>query len=134
MTDTFVNDVDTCSVCRTWVIPMPDSAASVKVNQILNQHGEIDILFCDEAITSHMADRATQHAATKVQSETMEELVGAIETAWCSIHGPQEADECVPVPVSARVRGVLSRVPGSSSCDKATSLDHRFCRECDWAC
>ena len=87
--------VETCSVCRTWTRPGPDTVASGRIVIGFNVEVEGDILFITLSGTKHMflhlVDRGVRWEATKViANRTTTELLEAIDSSWISIFGPMK--------------------------------------------
>jgi len=87
--------VETCSICRTWTRPGPDTVASGRIVVGFNVEVEGDILFITLAGTKytflHLVDRGVRWESTKVlDNRTTPELLTAIDTCWVSIFGPMK--------------------------------------------
>ena len=81
--------VNTCRVCRTWAKPGPSNSCSVDVPDTFNKQVECDLLFVHKHIIFHMLDRCTRwHAAQVIPNKEDDSLIKAIDTGWCTIHGP----------------------------------------------
>ena len=87
--------VETCSVCRTWTRPGPDTVASGRIIIGFNVEVEGDILFITLGGTKnvflHLVDRGVRWNATKViRNRQTTELLEAIDSSWISIFGPMQ--------------------------------------------
>ena len=87
--------VETCSVCRTWTRPGPDTVASGRIVIGFNVEVEGDMLFITlrgvKHTFLHLVDRGVRWEATKViRNRTTTELLEAIDSSWISIFGPMQ--------------------------------------------
>ena len=87
--------VETCSVCRTWTRPGPDTVASGRIVVGFNVEVEGDILFITLAGTKytflHLVDRGVRWESTHVLSNrTTPELLEGIDACWVRIFGPMQ--------------------------------------------
>ena len=83
--------VETCTVCRTWSKPLPNSIATLSVSTKFNEHVEADLLFYKKYIIMHLICRCIRwHAGRIVSDKSMESLIQAIDEMWVSIHGPMK--------------------------------------------
>ena len=83
--------VDTCSVCRKWTQPLPNSVASVSIPDTFNQQVECDIVFIYKKIVLHFLDRCTRwHSAIEVKDKTPDSFMHGIHRAWITTHGPMK--------------------------------------------
>ena len=79
----------TCRVCREWAKPGPSRASNLEFPDRFNQQVECDLMLVGKHIIFHMIDRCTRwHAAKVIQDKTSPTLSQAIDTVWCTIHGP----------------------------------------------
>jgi hypothetical protein len=91
VTDLIPEIVETCSICRSWTKPQPDTIASVAVASQFNIGVEADLLFYKEKIVLQLVDRCTRwHAAREVPDKTMETLITHIDEMWTAHHGPMK--------------------------------------------
>ena len=83
--------VQTCSACRAWHKPLPESVASVELADQFNNQVEADIWFVYKFMIFHMVDRCTRwHAATVISSKEESCLIEALEENWIQLHGPMK--------------------------------------------
>ena len=99
VTDQVQDIVDTCSCCRKWTRPLPESVASVEIAEKFNVQVEADLIFYKKYTILAVIDRATRWYAAKVVGEDMqgkrpETLVDAFDEIWTSVHGPPQEVIC----------------------------------------
>ena len=85
--------VDTCSVCRTWARPLPESVASTSVAEKFNAQVECDLVFYKTFVIFHCIDRCTRWHATMLlpnDHPTCEQCEEALQRTWLSSHGPMK--------------------------------------------
>ena len=81
---------DTCTACRAWAKPQPESITSVDLADEFNKQVEYDIVFIYKFAIFHLVDRCTRwQEATIVDHKDEHHLVDAID-AWVSRHGPMK--------------------------------------------
>ena len=81
--------VNSCSVCREWAKPLPDSASNMNIPDAFNQQIECDLMFSQGLNILHLIDRCTRwHAAAIVPDKSATTLTTTIDRIWFSIHGP----------------------------------------------
>ena len=79
---------DTCSACRAWAKPKPDSVASLEMPDTFNKQVEYDIVFIYKFSIFHLVDRCTRWEETYiVDSKSEDDLIDALDI-WISRHGP----------------------------------------------
>ena len=121
--------VDTCAACRKWSKPLPASVASVNVPNAFNEQVECDILFIYDYKIFHMIDRCTRwHAATLVEDKSTESLIGALNDAWITIHGPMKEliSDGETAIAEALSSGLFLARHGIKLCPRATDQHARY--------
>ena len=91
ITDLVQPVVDTCSVCRKWTMPLPQSVASVSVAEQFNIQVECDIMFYLDYNIFHCICRCTRwHSCIEVSDKETDTLIKALVDCWVRTHGPMK--------------------------------------------